>query len=357
MDRIDFRSDTVTWPTARMRQAMAEANVGDDVYGEDPTVNELEREAAAMVGMEAGLFVASGTMGNLASILAHAGRGDQAIVGASAHTITAEAGGMSALGGIVPRVLAVDEWGRMALDELEEAIHEDNPHLAPSRLILLENTFGARNGYPLPVSYFVDVARVARARGLSVHVDGARFFNATVALGVRPAEITQHVDSLTFCLSKGLCAPVGSVVCGSRDFVHRARRARKILGGGMRQAGILAAAGLVALKEMITRLETDHAHARRLVEGLRGIPGITVHGPEVKTNIVFFCLDGEVPFDQTHVTQRLREEANIWLDGFGARDFRAVTHYWIGPQEVDDLIDGLQSILTDDRVAVRSLRR
>lgn len=357
MDRIDFRSDTVTWPTTRMRQAMADARVGDDVYGEDPTVNSLERKAASMVGMEAGLFVASGTMGNLAAILAHAGRGDEAIAGASSHTVTSEAGGLAALGGVIPRVLATDELGRMDLEHLEEAVNEDDPHLAPTRLILLENTFGARNGYPLPVSYFADVAKVARKHDLAIHIDGARFFNAIVALGVQPAEITQHVDSLTFCLSKGLCAPVGSVICGSQDFIQRARRTRKILGGGMRQAGILAAAGLVALEEMVDRLQEDHANARQLAEGLQGLPRISVQGPEVKTNIVFFRLDDDAPFDPAYVTRRLREERNIWLSGSGSRAFRAVTHHWISRQDVDALIGGLQTILADDRMTVRAMRR
>ena len=352
MDRIDFRSDTVTWPTEAMRQAMASARVGDDVYGEDPTVNALQEKAASMLGMEAGLFVTSGTMGNLAAILAHAGRGDEAIVGAGSHSISAEAGGMAALGGIVPRVVATDEFGRMSIDDLRNTVNEDDPHYAPTRLILLENTFGARNGYPLPVSYFAQVADVAREHGLQVHVDGARFFNATVALGVDPAAITQHVDSVTFCLSKGLCAPVGSVICGSRAFIDSARRTRKILGGGMRQAGVVAAAGLVALTEMVERLEDDHAHAQRLVQGLQNIPGIVVSAPEVKTNIIFFRLADDVPIGKEYVVRRLREEGNIWIDAHGRRDFRAVTHYWIGRQEVDLLVDLLSTILSEESIAL-----
>jgi len=352
MDRVDFRSDTVTWPTEAMRQAMASARVGDDVYGEDPTVNALEERAAAILGMEAGLYVPSGTMGNLAAILAHAGRGDEAIVGQGSHSISGEAGGMAALGGVVPRVLPTDEIGRMALDALESAVNEDDPHLATTRLVLLENTVGARNGYPLPPSYFAGVATIARKNGLRVHVDGARFFNATVALGVDPAAITQHVDSVTFCLSKGLCAPVGSVLCGSHRFIVRARRARKVLGGGMRQAGILAAAGLVALDEMIERLDDDHAHARRLAEGLRHIPGIAVDGPEVKTNIVFFKLDKSAPVAKEEVIRYLRDEGNIWIDAYGAGEFRAVTHYWIGPREVDLFLDLLRAILTQESIAL-----
>lgn len=352
MDRIDFRSDTVTWPTAAMREAMASARVGDDVYGEDPTVNVLEERAASMLGMEAGLFVASGTMGNLAAILAHAGRGDQAIVGQDSHSISSEAGGLAALGGVVPRVLPTDRVGRMNMEDIRAAVSEDDPHLAPTRLILLENSFGARNGYPLPEPYFAGVAEVARENGLRVHMDGARFFNAVVALGVDPASITQHVDSITFCLSKGLSAPVGSVICGSQAFIKRARRARKILGGAMRQAGILAAAGLVALDHMIERLEDDHGHARRLADGLRRIPGIVVSPPEVKTNIVFFRLHADAPFDKNHIVRWLREEGNIWIGAYGTRDFRAVTHYWIGSEEVDLLLDLLRASFAQQGIAL-----
>lgn len=352
MDRIDFRSDTVSWPTEAMREAMASARVGDDVYGEDPTVNELQERAAGLMGMEAALFVASGTMGNLSAILAHAGRGDEAIAGQNSHTVSAEAGGMAALGGVMPRILPTDQFGRMSLDELEAAVNDDDPHYATTRLILLENTVGARNGFPLPPAYFGDVAQIARNHRLRVHVDGARFFNATVALGVAPTAITQHVDSVTFCLSKGLCAPVGSLLCGSHDFIKHARRARKILGGSMRQAGILAAAGLVGLESMIERLEDDHANARRLADGLQQIPGITVDGPEVKTNIVFFHLDEQASVAKEEVVRHLREDGNIWIEAYGAGEFRAVTHYWIGVREVDLFLELIREILTEG-VALR----
>lgn len=336
---------------------MASARVGDDVYGEDPTVNALEQRAASLLGMEAGLFVASGTMGNLASVLAHAGRGDEAIIGRNSHSISSEAGGMAALGGVVPRILPTDTFGRMRIEDIQAAVNEDDPHLAPSRLILLENTFGAHNGYPLPESYFAEVAAVARENGLSVHMDGARFFNAVVALGSNPANIARHVDSITFCLSKGLCAPVGSVICGSASFIKRARRTRKILGGAMRQVGVLAAAGLVSLDSMIERLEDDHASARRLAEGLRQIPGIVVTPPEVRTNIVFFKLGENAPFGSDYVVRRLREGANIWIGGNGARGFRAVTHYWIGSEEVDLLLEHLRSILSEEAIASDSRSR
>ncbi|MCB0019842.1 MAG: DegT/DnrJ/EryC1/StrS family aminotransferase, partial [Anaerolineales bacterium] len=221
-----------------MRKAMAAAEVGDDVYGEDPTVNKLEETAADRLGKEAGLLVASGTQGNLVAILAHANRGEEAIVGQTYHTVTAEAGGMAVLGGIVPKFLPTDAEGRMALTDIEASIRVDNPHYPVSRLILLENTTGAAGGYPLEVEYMDAVADIGHQHGLSVHVDGARLFNAAVALGVPASRVVQAADSATFCLSKGLSAPVGSVLCGSAEFIHRARRIRKLLGGGMRQAGV-----------------------------------------------------------------------------------------------------------------------
>ena len=344
MDKIDFRSDTVTWPTEAMRRAMAAARVGDDVYGEDPTVNALEARAAALVGKEAGLFVTSGTMGNLVAILTHANRGDEAIVGRDAHTISWEAGGMAVLGGIVPQTLPTDAMGRMDLHQLEAAIRPDDPHVPRSRLILVENSYGARAGAAIPADYFAAVAAIARRHGLKVHLDGARLFNAIVALGVPAEAMTQYVDSVTFCLSKGLCAPVGSVLCGSQEFIAGARRARKLLGGGMRQAGVLAAAGLVALDEMIDRLAEDHANACLLGEGLATIPGVVVDLATVQTNMVFFELGDEVALSGDDMIHRLQAD-NIWLDGRGRRRFRAVTHNWIGREEVALLVDRLRAAL------------
>lgn len=346
MDRIDFRSDTVSWPTPAMREAMARARVGDDVYGEDPTVNELEALAAARTGMEAGLFVASGTMGNLTAALAHAGRGDEAILGADSHVFSWEAGGIAALGGIIPKPLPTDACGQMNPDDVAGAVRYDDPHVPRSRLILVENSYGAKHGYPLPPSYFAAIAAVARSNGLAMHMDGARLFNAAVAQDIPASDITRHVDSVTFCLSKGLCAPVGSVLCGSADFIHRARRARKILGGGMRQAGILAAAGIVALNEMIERLADDHAHARLLADGLARLPGVRVAPERVRTNMVFFELADDVPLSSAEVVSRLRDTAGVWLGDNGPRSFRAVTHYWIGPDEVGALLRGLEAILS-----------
>lgn len=345
MDTIDFRSDTVTWPTPEMREAMAAARVGDDVYGEDPTVNKLQALAAEMVGKEDGLFVASGTMGNLTALLAHCGRGDEVIIGEDAHSYVHEAGGMATLGGIMPHPLSTDEIGRMAFDDIAGAVRPDDAHYPRSRLIALENSYGDRNGYPLSPDYFAGVADVAAEHGLSIHLDGARLFNAAVALNVSPAAITEHVDSVTFCLSKGLSAPVGSVLCGSTAFIDEARRARKALGGGMRQAGILAAAGIVSLQNMVERLAQDHENARLLAQGLDQIPGIAVDAPDVRTNIVFFHLEPHVSYTSQEVVEHLKNKANVLIGARGARGFRAVTHYWVGPEEVNVLLSALDDLL------------
>ena len=346
MDRIDFRSDTVTWPTPAMREAMVRAPLGDDVYGEDPTVNELEAVSAARMGKEAALFVASGNMGNLVAILSHAGRGDEAIGGADSHVFLGEAGGMAVLGGVVPCPLPTGADGRMDPARVEASVRPDDPHLPTTRLVLVENSYAARNGYPLPPDYFASIAGVARKHGLAVHLDGARLFHAAVALAVESAELARHADTVSFCLSKGLCAPVGSVLCGPREFIHRARRVRKLVGGGMRQAGVLAAAGLVALDQMVDRLAEDHADARTLAEGLAEIPEIQVDPASVRTNMVFFDLTPEVPLGPQEVVARLREEFGIWLNAEGgARTLRAVTHYYVGPAEVRALLKALAEVL------------
>jgi threonine aldolase len=244
MDIIDFRSDTVTWPTPAMREAMATAPVGDDVYGEDPTVIALETQAAERLGKEAGLFVSSGTQGNLIAALCHGQRGDEAIVGADAHMFCWEAGGMAALGGITPLPLPTDDFGRLDLGQVQDAIRGDDPHWPRSRLILTENSSGGNQGAAIPPDYFEGIQAIAQTHHLKVHLDGARLFNATTALGCDPQEITRHVDSVSICLSKGLCAPVGSVLVGDRPFIHQARRTRKLLGGWHASSRCLSRSGL-----------------------------------------------------------------------------------------------------------------
>ena len=345
MDRIDFRSDTVTWPTPATLAPVAGANVGDDVYGEDPTINTLEALAAEKVGKEAGLFVASGTMGNLVGIMSHATRGDEFIVGNDSHVMLWESGSIASLGSVIPRTLPTDAYGRMEIGAVEESIRSDNVHLPRSRVIHVENSYGSKNGFPIGSKYFAEIREVANRHQLFVHMDGARIFNAAAALSLDPSELTQYVDSVTFCLSKGLCAPVGSILCGSTTFIERARRVRKSLGGGMRQAGVLAAAGLISLGEMVDRLEEDHRHARVLADGLAQMPGIRVDENKVKTNLVFFDLDDEAPFSTQEIAQRMRERANVWVGTMGPRNFRAVTHYWIGQAEVKLFLDLLDDIL------------
>ena len=347
MDKIDFRSDTVSWPTPAMREAMAKAPIGDDVYGEDPSVNELEKLAAAKVGKEAGMFVTSGTMGNLTAVLAHAQRGDEAIVGHNSHVYKSEAGGMAVLGSVTPRALITDKFGHMDLAEVEAAVRADDPHYPQSRLICVENSYGNAAGYPIQPDYFASIRQIADHHNLKVHMDGARVFNTAVALNVDVREITDHVDSLTFCLSKGLSAPVGSVVCGSAEFIYRARRARKMVGGSMRQAGIMAAAGIVALHEMIERLADDHHHTRLLAEGLAQIPGIEVDMELVNTNMVYFNLADDAPITAAEMTQMLRDRANIWVGGRYTNHFRAVTHYWVGETEVALLLETLRDIMVN----------
>lgn len=338
MDIIDFRSDTVTWPTPAMRDAMAAAAVGDDVYGEDPTVIALENLAAEGLGKAAGLFVSSGTQSNLIAALCHGQRGDEAIVAEDAHMFCWEAGGMAALGGITPRPLPTDHLGRMDLAQVREAIRGDNPHWPRSQLILTENSSGGNQGAAIPPPYFEEIQAIAQTHDLKVHLDGARLFNAATALGCDPKAITHHVDSVSICLSKGLCAPVGSVLVGDRAFIHQARRTRKLLGGGMRQAGVLAAAGLIALDTMSQRLEEDHIQAQRLAKGLAQIPGLSLDPTQVQTNMVFFDLDGSIKSSPTEIIDHLETHHGIRIGLYAGNTFRAVTHYWIQPHHVDALI-------------------
>jgi threonine aldolase len=314
-----------------MYKAMTTAEVGDDVFGEDHTVNRLQEMAAERIGKEAALFVASGTMGNLVSQLSQCGRGDEIILGDKSHIFLFEQGGSASLGGIHARTVPNMPDGTMPLAEIEAAIRPDNVHFPISRLIAVENTHNRCGGSPLPVSYMKQVGDIARRRGLKVHLDGARLFNAAVALGVKARDLAADADSVNICLSKGLAAPVGSLVCGSREFIARARRARKVVGGGMRQAGVLAAAGIVALTEMVDRLAEDHANARRLAEGIAEIKGILLKPETVKTDIVIFDLVG---IDAQAVSARLGE-AGVRVLPTGQTQIRAVTNYHISADDID----------------------
>ncbi len=332
---IDLRSDTVTLPTPEMRQAMAAAEVGDDVFGDDPTVNELEALAARVTGMEAGLFVTSGTMGNLASLLAHGQRGQEVILGDESHIFQYENGSASALGGMVLHTVPTNPDGTLPLEAVEAAIHSPAHHYhfyhwAPPGVICLENTHNRCGGAVLEPSYFAEVAAIARRHGLPVHLDGARLFNAAVAAGRPVTAWTEHVTSVQLCLSKGLAAPVGSLICGPADFVDRARRMRKILGGGMRQAGVIAAPGIVALTKMVDRLAEDHRHARILAEGLAGLPGVTVDLEAVRTNIVIFRVASAAEAERVQAEAAV---AGLLVSDFGAGRLRLVTHYGIGEED------------------------
>ena len=328
MDWVDLRSDTVTLPTPQMRAAMAEAEVGDDVYGEDPSINQLEEISASRMGKDAGLFVPTGTMGNLAAILAHCGRGDEFILGDLSHTFLYEAGGAAALGGVHPHLLRNQADGTLVLDEVQEAVRPIEIHHPISRLVVLENTHNRCGGVALSVSYTRAAGELAHEHGLKLHLDGARIFNAAVALGVEAVDLADPTDSVTFCLSKGLSAPVGSVLCGSSEFIARARRMRKQLGGGMRQAGILAAAGIVALETMIERLAEDHARAKQLALGLSNIPGLVLDPGTPYTNMIFISLKNEIPLGASEVAGQLKERG-VRVGVVTARRFRLVTHYWI----------------------------
>lgn len=340
---IDLRSDTITRPTPAMRRAMDEAEVGDDVFGEDPTVNRLEGMAAERLGKEAGLFVVSGTMGNLVCLLTHCGRGDEVLLGDRSHTFFYEQGGSAGLGGIHPRTLPNQPDGTLDPGQIEQAIRPDNIHFPRTRLIVLENTHNRCSGSPLPPEYMRAVGEIARRHDLKIHVDGARIFNAAVALGVDASDLVSEADSVTFCLSKGLAAPVGSVVCGSRDFIREARRARKVVGGGMRQAGVIAAAGIVALTEMVDRLSEDHDNAHRLAEGLADAEGLSVDPGSVRTNIVYMNITKD-DLLSAHLAEQFAGEGVLLLPT-GPRQLRAVTNYHIARDDVDHAADVIRTVL------------
>jgi threonine aldolase len=358
---IDLRSDTVTHPTAAMRRAMAAAPLGDDVFGDDPTVNELEARAAALLGKEAGLFVASGTMGNLVSLLAHLPRGHEAIAGGSTHTVVDEAGGHAVVAGATIRALPERPDGTMDPARIADAWRDpDDPHEPITGLVVIENTHAHSGGRPLSLDYTRTVAAIAHERGVPLHVDGARFFNAVVALGVSPAALAAPADTVTFCLSKGLSTPIGSVVVGPAPFVARARRARKLVGGGMRQVGVLAAAGLVALDDgpdgTIARLAEDHANARRLAAGLAALDGIRSPGgiaqpgdgpldpSRAVTNFVLFRVDRDRPAFLSELEAR-----GVLMVPYANGSVRAVTHLGITAADIDRVIETVDDILRGTR--------
>ena len=344
MEIIDLRSDTVTHPTPEMRLAMADAPVGDDVYGEDPTVNELERLACRMTGKEAAVFVASGTMGNVAAILAHTHPGDELICGYRTHIYRKEQGAMAALGGVQAHPVMEAADGTLPLEEIEKSIQSDDEHHSITRMITIENTQNMCGGQPLTPEYTQDVGALASRYNLRLHVDGARLFNAAVALGVSVEVLVGAADSVTFCLSKGLCAPVGSVLCGNAEFIRLARRARKVLGGSMRQAGVLAAPGIVALNSMIERLEDDHANARQFASGLACIEGVQLAVDAVSTNMVYFGLDQAVPLGAAEVIA-LMAEHSVLIDQVSERSFRVVTHHGISVEMVEQALQTLTDVV------------
>ena len=344
METIDLRSDTVTKPTPAMREAMAKAEVGDDVYHDDPTVNQLQELAAFKLGKEAGLFVPSGTMGNLAGILAHCGRGDEVIMGKRSHTYLYEGGGISTLGGVHSCQIKEQADGSLALEDVEAAIRPDDEHEPVTRLVEIENTHNACGGVFQTPEYLQRLGDFAHARGLIVHMDGARIFNSAVVQGVDPRQLTGPVDSVTFCLSKGLGAPVGSVLCGSAEFIKKAHRIRKHLGGGMRQAGIIAAAGIVALETMVDRLAEDHIRARYMAEGLSEIPGIVLVPGTPVTNMIFFTLADWVKLDTDQIESKLLERG-VLTHTAGTGRFRLVTHVGIDDRAVDQTVAAFKEIL------------
>lgn len=348
MSLIDLRSDTVTLPTEKMRQAMANAELGDDVYGEDPSVNRLQSIAAEKMGKEAGLFVPSGTMGNLASVLAHCGRGDEVIMGDCAHTFLYEGGGISALGGVHPHIIPNQPDGTLLIEDIQRAVRGDNVHFPRSKLLILENTQNRCGGLSISREYMLAASQVAHDAGLVVHLDGARIFNAAVDLNLPVEKLTEMVDSVTFCLSKGLCAPAGSVICGSKSFIENARRMRKQLGGGMRQAGVLAAAGIIALEDMTDRLIEDHERAESLAIHLQSIPGVQLDKGSPNTNMVYVKLDQAMGIDANNFQERLREKG-ILVGVTGQYHFRLVCHYWIRNEDIQEVVDAFSQCVSEHK--------
>lgn len=337
---IDLRSDTVTAPTDEMREAMGRAEVGDDVYGDDPTTNRLEALAADMAGKEAALFVPSGTFGNQLALFTHCERGDEVLVGDDCHILAHEVGAAAVIAGVQARTFSVRE-GRVDPIEVKAKIREDDIHYPKTGLICLENALG--DGRVIGAKNMAEVHAIARGAGLPVHVDGARVFNAAAALGVDARELTRHCDSIMFCLSKGLCAPVGSMLAGTRDFVAKARKKRKLMGGGLRQTGILAAAGIIALEKMTLRLKEDHDNAKRLAAGLAAIDGVKVLKDCLDINLVFF--DMSATGMDGHALKRAFLDKGIKINPDEDGLMRFVTHYWVSERDVDTVVRAFKEVL------------
>ncbi|MEA3454491.1 MAG: low-specificity L-threonine aldolase [Candidatus Caldatribacteriota bacterium] len=342
LKEIDLRSDTVTLPTDEMREAMNNAEVGDDVYQEDPTVNRLEELAAKKLGKETALFVPSGTMGNLIAVLTHCQRGDEVILEMDSHIYYYEVGGMSAVAGVIPRLITGDK-GILNPQDIKRALREENLHYPKATLLCLENTHNRAGGTIVPLEVIEEICQLAHQRNIQVHLDGARIFNAAIALNIEPALLTKNVDSVMFCLSKGLSAPVGSILAGSKEFIQRSRKNRKMLGGGMRQAGILAAAGIIAIENMVERLEEDHKNARILGEGLADIGGIKVDLETVQTNMVYLDLN-KSGMDTYQFLPKLAEY-NILGSPRPPTKVRLVTHYGISEEDIYTTIKAIKEIV------------
>jgi threonine aldolase len=337
---IDLRSDTVTKPTPEMRRAMYEAEVGDDAYGEDPTVNRLEAMAAQRMGKEAAVFVASGTMGNLVCGLTHCQRGDEALIGSRSHILMYEVASLATFGGVQMRTVSNDERGMMDPDQVEAAMRPDNDHEPRTAMVAVENTHNRCSGAVLDSEDIGALAEVAHRHGAAFHIDGARIFNAAVTLDVPPAELARPADTITFCLSKGLSCPVGSVVCGSKETITRVRRNRRMVGGGMRQAGIIAAAGIVALESMVDRLKEDHDNAKRLAQGLARLPGITLDPTRIQTNIVIFGVKDRPAEALLEALKARGVLASLPERG----KVRMVTHYGITGKDIDEALNVAEAI-------------
>lgn len=344
MQVIDLRSDTVTLPSKEIKQAIFDAELGDDVFQEDKNVNLLEKQAANLSGKESALLVPSGTMGNLISFLVHCPRGTEAILGNKSHTFIYEAGGISAFGGIHSHQLQNSDEGLMDLAEIKQAIRLDNVHFPQTSLISLENTHNMCFGSPISKDYIDEVSNIAKENKLKLHVDGARIFNATTALNISLKDMIDNVDSITFCLSKGLACPIGSIICGSKEFIHSARRMRKVLGGGMRQAGIIAAAGLIAINQLESQIQDDHLNAQLLSDGINNINGLNVDCDKVKTNIIYFELKSKT-ISSTELLTKMKNSGILFFE-VSPNKYRLVTHYGITNSDIKYTLSSFQKVLS-----------